>query len=188
MQFLEKDLEDIIFTHHDKMQARGLSVCTHDLMYRQIQLGSYGICDCLGVNIYSDHRYRAIDMFVYELKKEKIDFNTLGQAMRYKVALESIIGRHNINRTEINIYLILVGKSIEINGDFAFLLGRIPGILSYTYKYDFDGIVFRQERGYTQTYPNLPPANKHILNDIAQVSYAKNQNRKARTLERQVAS
>lgn len=183
MQFLEKDLEDIIFTYHKEMFKRGLTVCRHDLVYRQVPLGSYGICDLIGIDIYGGCKSRAIDIFIYELKKDKIDYSTLGQAMRYRAALEQILKKINLKNTHLSIHLALIGKTIETNGDFSFLLGRMKGIFAYTYKYKFDGIHFSDEYGYVQTNPTLPRISKDFINEILHTSYAKNQNSETGTLE-----
>lgn len=55
MDFLEKDLEDIIWNAsqtdigREELKKRGLEI--HGKMYRQVNLGDYGRCDLLTISI-----------------------------------------------------------------------------------------------------------------------------------------
>lgn len=71
MQFLEKDLENIIWeTNNKKLQEKGLLI--EGKKFRQLRIGNYGICDILTVqreNYYLGFSY--LNITIYELKKEK---------------------------------------------------------------------------------------------------------------------
>jgi len=143
MNFLEKNLEDIIFdTPNEKLQERGLDI--YGIKKRQVSIGSYGICDMITI-------FRIKNAFfvrVYELKKDFINVDTLLQAVKYKRGIVRYFEKHLKEKGwSINIDIVLIGRKIDTEGSFCFL-ADYAGFDFYTYDYDFDGISFNYEMGY----------------------------------------
>lgn len=149
--FLEKNLETIIFeTPNDRLTDRGLEIDGYKK--QQVRIGGYGIADiiCLSrdTDVHVDRVYQVVNIHIYELKKDKIDANTMMQAYRYLKGIKRYFEKRKVFKGVIVNYIIhLIGKEICM-GDFAYLLGVIPNMNAYTYSYDFDGITFNNEHSY----------------------------------------
>jgi len=155
MNFLEKDLETIIFeTPNEKLVERGLDI--EGFKKRQLRIGNYGIADIVTFSfrenadlekingkweVLSVNPYLSIEVF--ELKQKKIDFNTLAQCARYAKGIERYLKYREVS-FEYRISLNLIGNEIEINGDFVYLLSDnfLSNVNVFTYEYGFDGIRF----------------------------------------------
>ncbi len=148
MEFLEKNLEDIIFqTTSDDLQQRGLYV--RGKRYRQLRIGNYGIADMVTVKkeYLEDTHYPipVINITVYEFKKNLIDTDTLLQASRYVKGIQRYLDlREKFLNDVINFEIVLVGKTISKGTDFTFLSDFIEDLRVYTYDYNFDGIKFEK--------------------------------------------
>jgi hypothetical protein len=155
MEFLEKNLEDIIFkTSSNDLRKRGLYV--RGKRFRQLRIGNYGIADMVTINkgYLEDTHYTipVINITVYEFKKNLIDTDTLLQASRYINGIKRYFYKHEkfINK-EINFKIVLVGKTISKSDDFTFLSDFIKDLQVYTYDYNFDGIKFTERSGWFLT-------------------------------------
>jgi hypothetical protein len=155
MEFLEKNLEDIIFeTSSDDLGNRGLYVSGK--RFRQLRIGNYGIADMVTIDKdylnYPDSTYSVINITVFEFKKKLINTDTLAQASRYIKGIKRYFYKHEkfINK-EINFKIILVGKTISKGDDFTFLSDFIEHLEVYTYEYNFDGIKFTEHSGWFLT-------------------------------------
>jgi len=151
MQFLEKNLEDIIFTTpNELLQERGLNISGSKK--RQVRIGNYGIADIVAYDRgcfvpLNGGWHDETCIVVYELKQQEINVSALLQAARYAKGIQSYLkeykGRHYKVRA------CLIGSSIEQSSGFSYLADFIHDFMSiYTYKYDFDGIKFNREFGY----------------------------------------
>lgn len=139
MNFLEKNLEDIIFNSpKDELKKRGIDI--RGKIKRQVKIGNYGIADIVSYNI--NKKFREIDICVYELKKEKIDANSMMQAFRYCKGIQRYFEARNCNYFVFNFSVCLVGKNI-CTGDFCYLNSFLDNVEVLTYDYDFDGIKFK---------------------------------------------
>ena len=155
MNFLEKDLEDIVFnTDTDLLQKRGLDI--HGKRYRQLRIGNYGIADIVTVKKVSQPVFRngellfmdrTLKIEVYELKQNEISINTFMQAIRYCAGINDYISRFRNKIFEIDFSICLIGRSLT-GGDFCYTPDFLHNLRMFTYDYDFDGIVFNQEDGY----------------------------------------
>jgi len=157
MNFLEKDLETIIFeTSNEKLDKRGL--CLYGKKIRQLRIGNYGVCDIVCIsreikNVIEQYDWDKFHVFKYptlliniiELKKDEISANTLLQAIRYCTGIESYISK----RTDINLEfsITLIGKTVA-GGDFIYSPSIIENLNIYTYEYGYDGIKFKSHHGY----------------------------------------
>lgn len=158
MNFIEKDLEDIIYnTTQSQIRGRGLDCLLHDSLYRQVSLSGYGRADLIGVS-YSKKNggmKRRFEITIYECKQDKVDVNTLMQAAGYLGAASDIVETINKNvdltNTEFIYKIVLIGKSICTSTNLCFLAQCIPNISVYLYRYEFDGIFFDKIRGYAKS-------------------------------------
>lgn len=163
MNFLEKDLEDIIFnTDNEKLCSRGLFIGGKKI--RQPRIGNYGIADIISYRkIYLPFaRYSFLKIDVWELKKEEINTNTLLQAVRYCKGIKRYLEKYR-DFQYFNLNINLIGKHINTNETFIYLTDLIGSddelecsqnlneISLYTYEYNFDGIFFKREHGYCLT-------------------------------------
>lgn len=154
MKFLEKDLEDVIFSADKEMLAeRGLDIS--GILRRQFNLGNYGICDLLEFSkpifyeseqSYTGEGYHgSYNITIYELKKEQISMSSFLQCIRYAKGVKSYFEKRNL---DVNIYIVLIGKNIDLNSDFIYLADFMHNLSFYTYDYEFDGIKFKKHKGY----------------------------------------
>ena len=153
MNFLEKDLEDIIFeTDNDLLFEHGLFI--DGQKKRQVRIGNYGIadlitcsrreCDLHSVRIgnygIADlitcsrrecdlHSYPStyLDITVFELKKDILDNNAFFQAIKYARGIQSYLEYRKIENYTINITLI--GKELNLHDDFIY----IPSLIHSEY-------------------------------------------------------
>lgn len=165
MKFLEKDLEEIIFTSSkEKLSERGLDV--NGKLYRQVYLGNYGTCDLLSIS--RDYNQRTfpekiepvIQFELYELKQEKIGISAFLQAIGYMRGIISYLNKRELYLgVHFEFCITLIGKSIDTNSTFCYLTDVLPDTIltcrsflnCYTYEYDIDGIRFNLEYDYNLT-------------------------------------
>jgi hypothetical protein len=164
MDFLEKDLEDIIFiSKNEDLRKRGLDI--DGIKKRQVSIGNYGRADLISRSTVKDDEFTLIDVIegkrsfemykeynhyitVYELKQNTIDIRSFLQAIGYCKGIYDYLMLRKIYNFRLNICLI--GKSINLNNEFKYL----PIILTndlfhlslYTYSYEIDGIHFELYR------------------------------------------
>lgn len=172
MEFLEKDLEQIIWESNDEqLENAGIYGFT-GRRFRQLKIGNYGIADLVTVEkitVY-DHRFFNVKKLVfidsyllitvYELKKEKIGISALLQAVNYATGIKSyLIGR---GFDKFILKIVLIGKKIDESGSFCFMSnlidcelpeleairskGFVNSIDFYTYNMKIDGLKFYYEK------------------------------------------
>lgn len=154
MDFLEKDLETIIYETAQnkegrmKLSERGLEI--RGKLLRQVRIGTYGIADLITVEINRHKDSEHINITIYELKKGVLNLDALTQASRYETGIRRFIEQNyydeDIHFLTVNI--ILIGRSVEYNGDFLFLLNKCidsGDVDVYTYSYDIDGLKFERQ-------------------------------------------
>lgn len=164
MNFLEKDLEDIIWeSDNEKLQQRNLEI--NGKKFRQLKIGNYGILDLLTV----EKKYYPcfgvlmpyLDITVYELKKEKVGVSTFLQAIRYVKGIKTYLEEKKPN-IEFKLHISLCAKEVDIHSSFIFLLDLIDSendvpnsmlnsISAYSFDYLLDGINFKSHYGYDLT-------------------------------------
>ena len=171
MDFLEKDLEQIIFeATEDQLESLDLK----GKRFRQLRIGNYGIADL----VYIDREYNwDIDSFdekgypvetiseyglkitICELKKDKIGISAFLQAINYCKGIKTYLDKREFYNY--NFEILLMGRSIDTSGSFVFITdlvenysdeskfeGWINKIKFFTYSYGFDGISFKREKNY----------------------------------------
>lgn len=155
INFLEKDLETILFeAPQEEISKRGLSCFRHENIYRQITLGNYGFADIITNSFYqqSPEDMMHITITIYELKNLKVDLSALAQIARYIKGVKRLT-RELGNKENIALHVsgVLIGRSLELNGDFVFLLDMMEDIECYTYAFDYRGISFCKQSGFTMS-------------------------------------
>ena len=159
-KFYEKDLEEIIFNAtKEQLESRGL--CVDGRMMRQVSVGKYGRIDLLTIsrsNYEGEHFEKYLDITIYELKEDKIGIGAFFQAIGYAKGIQKYMEKRRYYNFSLNI--VLIGGSIDLSGSFCYLpdlFNTIPlsytrpsinSITFYTYDYNIDGIIFKDESGY----------------------------------------
>ncbi|MGF7213878.1 hypothetical protein GGR92_000018 [Spirosoma lacussanchae] len=160
MELLERELEDMIYEagrtpeSRADLAARGLPL--NGVLTRQLQLPPYGIADLVSLTYEGrfrsnpDHpeaRIRHFVVDIYELKRGPITYKTLGQACRYKTALEEQFGQYANYRTKFDFRINLIGNYLDRQDeDFMHLLASMPLIRVYSFYFTYSGLHFRHER------------------------------------------
>ena|SRR5690606_11647806 len=160
MEFLEKDLEQIIWeTDNELLQDREFWICGKK--HRQLKIGNYGIADIVTFNrMYDVYRKPFLEVTIYELKKEKISMSSFLQAVRYTKGIQEYFAHRGLFEEKVFFNIVLCGKSIDTASDFIFLAdlmhnatdyiipNSINSLRFYTYKYNFNGIMFEEIGSY----------------------------------------
>lgn len=144
MDILENELEDIIYQmFQDKSHLLSEIQCSSGKVLRQVNLKGYGRMDLVNIshscsigNGNKKIRYWNID--VIELKRGKISFTELGQLCRYMKGVRRYIKSLEVSdKNHFIVNGILIGKGIETNGDFVYLLDYMEDINCYTVSLDY---------------------------------------------------
>jgi hypothetical protein len=140
MNFLEKNLEDIIYeTDNESLNERGLYI--EGRKYRQIRIGNYGVCDLI---TFKKHIYpwgKDYIISVYELKKDEINEKTFFQALRYVRGVQRYLKNRGTN-IRFKFEICLIGNSVNNYDNIQYVASFCDKIDIYTYKYKYDGIYF----------------------------------------------
>lgn len=171
MDFLEKDLEEILYRADPvAVKERGLHCFEHDTLLRQFCLGSYGIIDLLGIRgTYNGHR----SITIYELKNKTIDAAAFWQLMRYMRGLEHFIdSKMNVRPHKYYIHGVLIGKTIDTSGEVCYMPDIMGNVSMYTYSYSLTGMRFNCESGFKLTNPGKVNTQKHgfSLRDLIRIT------------------
>jgi len=163
MDFLEKDLEEIIYTADRKeLEERGLEI--NGKLLRQVRIGNYGIADLISVERVLDFSYYErtkkykcnLFITVYELKRDKIGLSAFLQATRYARGIQRYLQKRNF-AFNVCFKLVLIGSKVE-ESDLVYL-GDINtsstgeyfeelGLTFYTYNYSLSGLEFTNKSTY----------------------------------------
>jgi len=149
MEFLEKNLEDIIFeTDNDSLNKRGLPI--RGLKLRQVKIGNYGVCDLITIERRElNSGSKSLAITVYELKRSQVTQDALIQAVRYCRGVSRWI-EYNKKYTwfeSIKIRVVLIGK-VSTSSDIVYIPDVTDFVSIYSYKYEFDGLRFEEISGY----------------------------------------
>ena len=156
--FPEKFIEDIIFnTPQEKLRQRGLEI-GYDAIFRQVNLGAYGILDILLVEYEKKHSFidRRITITIMELKNEMLTSSAFFQALRYVKGIQTFIKEtYSLENTDIDYNIIVCGPDID-RKEWIYLTDYYKNFYLYTFNYDFDGVHFQREEGYHLSSPKYP--------------------------------
>ncbi|PRY40829.1 hypothetical protein CLV58_10612 [Spirosoma oryzae] len=152
MDISEKDLEDMIFEAAQTVEGqsalrdRGFPIIGKVL--RQVTLSDYGRADLLSIscnrlNINGTRGDRYVTIRIYELKKGEIGLSTLGQVDRYKTAVRHFANSiPELKGVHVDIYVVLVGSSIEKGSDFLYSVNSRSDLYLCEYSFGIDGLRF----------------------------------------------
>lgn len=171
MNFLEKDIEDVIYNacvnDYFTLYDHGLSLeilCQNPVVLRQFYLGGYGVMDI--VLIAYNHYTKSYHVNVLELKKDKVDLKTLEQGIRYRKGVEHYF-RHFYPGASVSIKITLIGREIEKYSSLLYTADYFPGLSFYTYSLDLvGGLRFTNHAGYQLTEPDFQKMNLDVKNQI----------------------
>lgn len=171
MNFLEKDLEQIIFEASDfDLERAGLPF--YGKKFRQLHIGNYGIADLVTVSkeLGCSPFNNFLKITVYELKKDKVSVSALLQAIQYCKGICDYFAQKKPNII-ITFDIVLIGKEIETSNSFIYLTDlltnkyfedreiegyvfdkKVTSVKFYTYEYKINGISFIRENGYSLNY------------------------------------
>lgn len=158
MDFLEKDLEEIIYlSDKNILSDRGLNL--HGKLKRQLRIGNYGVLDLLEITrpyCCNNKCYKGIINLI-ELKKDKIGVSTFFQALNYIKGIKRFLDIRN-QEYLFNYQITLIGRQIDLNSSFCYL-GDIfnqniemtdiddyskINVELYKYNFDVEGIKFNE--------------------------------------------
>ncbi len=134
--FLEKTLEDIIMCNIDKMPSKGLDVFYKNTA-NQTQFSS---------NIFDIFTWEEVDDVLHcriiELKKDCADESAFWQVFNYKYDLFFLLSEKYKHIKNIEIDIILIASSFKYNLQ---IISGYVGLRLFEYKYDIDGIIFKEQ-------------------------------------------
>jgi hypothetical protein len=171
MDFLEKDLEQIIWEANDS-ELNNKGMCFKGKRYRQLRIGNYGVADIvtvfkktnMGIDFLTGNN-TVIDNYliitIYELKKDKVGISAFLQALGYIKGIDRYLKKRGFS--EYIFRITLVGRTIDNSGSFCYLpdligftipdysslesKGLIQSIDFYTYSYKINGLKFSKQYG-----------------------------------------
>jgi hypothetical protein len=171
MNFLEKDLEQIIYEADKELLAeKGLRV--NGKLLRQVRIGNYGIADLVSIERPYYHTHFEFHckgtITIYELKKENISVSAFLQAVGYVKGIMRWMEQHPknieiISTSNYDINIVLIGKSIDKKSEFLYLADLLNtdnlgdnslldsfnlSLEMFIYDYDFNGINFTKIENY----------------------------------------
>jgi hypothetical protein len=151
MDFLEKDLEDILYnSSQEEIKKRGLRYFEHHFIQRQFVLGNYGITDLVTIVFVPN---RPFIITIYELKNKIVNSNSWWQIIRYIRGIEHFLEASGISSRKYCIRGVLIGRAVELSGEVGYIPYIESNISIYTYDYRLDGIYFERHLG---TYLKSP--------------------------------
>ena len=160
MNFLEKDLEEIIFNTDTEILCKK-GICLQGKKFRQLRLGNYGIADIVTFHTEyfwtSDNEYeKYLVINVYELKKDKAGISAFLQALQYCKGIDFYLKQVREKYLNTKYIVNIVGRKIDSKSSYIYLTDFLTGdyneyglsLNNYSYSYNVDGIKFRLENGY----------------------------------------
>ena len=164
MDFLEKDLEEIVFNaDRELLSDKGLEISGK--LLRQFKIGNYGIADLISIErSYHDSLLcirnkisPILIITVYELKKGNISISAFLQAIRYVKGIKRFLDKRKFS-FDIIYRIVLIGKNLDLNSAYSYVSDLIPEnidnsmfLRNFTYSYNINGILFSEESGYKLT-------------------------------------
>lgn len=142
MDFLEKDLEQIIYEATDE-QLAPFSFPT-GIRKRQLSIGAYGVADLVffkrvrmgsirndnNGNPYLKTEEHGLCITVCELKKDKISISTFLQAIRYCKGISEYLEVRGFENYYFNI--LLIGRDIDHSNNFIYLTDMVGENIRYS--------------------------------------------------------
>ena len=158
MKFLERDLEEILFTA-DKSALFDQGFYKASNLKRQLVIGRYGRADMVGFECRSKSNQWHIPgkrfiVTVYELKQDKISVSSFLQAAGYLRGIKDYLKKKHPHIYDNTCFeIVLVGRNVDDNSSFIYLPYLLEGekfrLSLFTYEYDVYGIKFKTHKHYS---------------------------------------
>lgn len=140
--FLEKHLEDVLWTNPDACHEAGLccfeprALGKYVQRMRQPSLYPYGIADIIQI-VHADSCPDVL-VQVIECKRDIIGLAAYAQAKRYlaalKCALQDLVDTTEIRGGHVKWECVLIGKRLDMYSDFVYVLNEDAACKVYTYE------------------------------------------------------
>jgi hypothetical protein len=150
--FLEKNLEDLIFENKASVVGRGFPAL-HPTLCRQFRLPSGKCIDLLSFSVEENVLYAS----VFELKREKLTIQSLLQLLGYGSEFLFSASPHFL-RVEMD--MVLVGN--DYDQQLGLMLTQMLPVEVYLYKYTYDGLFFKR----SQSMSELASWNKEVQSEL----------------------
>jgi hypothetical protein len=158
--FLEKNLEDLIFENRTTVEQRGFPAL-HPVLCRQFRLPSNKCIDLLSYKVENDILYASI----FELKREKLGIESLLQVFGY--GSEFLINSSpHFKRVELEMNLV----GLDYSPELGLMLQQLLPVDLYLYKYTYNGLFFKR----MQTVHELATWNEEVQNALYTPSESSN--------------
>ncbi len=173
MDFLEKDLEDILYnSSQNDVFPLGLHHFYFDSIFRQVRITGYGVIDLMTLRY--DNDSKEITITIYELKNKKVSAETFWQLLRYIKAVNQVINDFNLKNHPIRVLGVMIGREIDDSNDFCFLPTLDTNQISiYTYNYSLKGIRFKLQGDSYYKTAYKGDFNFSQLNPLSKISFMK---------------
>lgn len=162
MDFLEKDLEQIIYdaakTRAGRMALLDRGLVIDGVLKRQLYIGEYGTADLVSFawGRYPDGNGRIcseLKITVYELKKNSIGTSAFLQALGYAKGIRRYLDLRAFNYNT-KFAIVLIGATLDTKSSYVYLADFLTNddeleLMNYIYSYTLDGIEFICTDGYS---------------------------------------
>lgn len=148
MDFLEKDLEEIIFNSDlSKLNQKGLRL--QGKLKRQLRIGNYGIADLVSFkrSYFEGTNIPCLYITVIELKLNSISLSGVMQAVAYARGIQDYLEQYKPD-IDYSIGIMIIGKNIDKKSGLTYIPSIFQNIKFFTYSYDIDGIIFDEVKDY----------------------------------------
>lgn len=148
MNILESEIEDIVWNAFTKeaavLEERGFPYSENYTYVRQFDLGGYGRADIIGFKTERSSCTmfnRETDIQIIELKRHKVNCDTLLQVVRYARGIKHLFRHEKINHS-VSFSFHLIGRNV--NRDLLHLIGHVRRLYLYEYSLSLsDGLRFK---------------------------------------------
>lgn len=139
-------------------------------IFRQVNITGYGIIDLIIVSFdipSRENAYPDVEITIIELKKDQINYKALEQLAKYRTAIRRYLNTivEDISKElSYNINGILVGKKIDDQNNFVYLVDNIDWLTLLTYSIDFDeGLILDDgNNGWHSTKEDFSSLKKYL--------------------------
>lgn len=144
----EKEIERIMYSQEfQDVFENGLDVYDHDIVIRQLSMGSYGKADLVGLKFYTNDSgvLEMIDVTIYELKKEFVSYKELCQVQKYLYALSKLLWEDSRYKgIDINFSTVLIGHNFDVKSVEFMATAAELRIRLFIYDSTHKGIIFKR--------------------------------------------
>jgi len=150
----EKELEDFLYEtfRFDYNNSELSDYLDEGGLFRQVNINGYGIIDLIHISLDLPEEafgYPEIKITIIELKKDQVDIKALEQISRYRTAIVRYISKIlDVSKKKLVFKVdgLLIGKGINEQGDFVYLLNNIEWLRLLLYSIDLDsGLTLTEE-------------------------------------------